>query len=232
MTIQLKNVFFSYNREPILENVSVEIKQGSFIGIIGPNGGGKTTFLKLILGFLSPQKGSIHLSHKTNVTQSIGYVPQILNLDRTFPITTLQLVLMSEINSISIFGRFKKKTIDKAKSLLEKIGLKDQINMHIKKLSGGQFQKALIARALLSDPDILLLDEPTANIDFKSEKKILDLLISYKTHKTVLMVSHDLQTIIDDVDEIILVQKKVLKKLPDEICEHFALGLYHQPLKK
>lgn len=229
--IKFENVSFCYQIKPILKDVNLSIEEGDFIGIIGPNGGGKTTLLKLLMGMLIPHRGHINVFGKDpkDIRDKIGYVPQSYNMDRSFPITTLELVLLGMLNK-SKFGFFSKKLKDEAKDLLDLIGLKHFINKPFGKLSGGQIQRALIARALISDPEILILDEPIANIDMESQKNILNLMINSSKNRTILMVSHDLQTILNEVKKIITVQCEVSSLLPKEVCEHFALGLYHKPI--
>jgi len=229
--IKIDKVSFCYKIKPILKNVNLSINKGDFIGIIGPNGGGKTTLLKLIMGMFLPHTGKIKILGKNpkDIRDKIGYVPQTYDLDRLFPITALELVLLGALKK-SIFGFFSKKTKEEAKDLLAQVGLKDYIHKPFGKLSGGQAQRALIARALISDPEILILDEPTANIDPESEKAIFDILIKSDTKRTILMVSHDLQTIVNEVKTVITVQGYVNKLQPEEVCEHFALGLYHKPI--
>jgi zinc transport system ATP-binding protein len=229
--IKFEKVSFCYQIKPILQNVNLTIDEGDFIGIIGPNGGGKTTLLKLLMGMLTPHMGQIKIFNKNpkEIRDKIGYVPQSYNIDKSFPITTLELVLLGMLTR-SRFGFFSKKLKDEAKELLDLIGLKKFIYTPFGKLSGGQIQRALIARALISHPEILILDEPIANIDPSSQKTILDLLINTEKKRTILMVSHDLQTIINEVKKIITVQCEVNTLLPKEVCEHFALGLYHKPI--
>ena len=227
--ILIKDLSFCYKIKQILHKVNLTIEKDDFIGIIGPNGGGKSTLLKLIMGFYTPHTGYIKIFNKTpkEARDLIGYVPQSYNTDKSFPITVLDVVLMG-IYKNSKFGFFSKKQKEMAAELLKDLGLKDEIHKQFGKLSGGQIQKVLIARALISDPEILILDEPTANIDNESEKKIFELLLSKK--RTILMVSHDLQTIVTKVKNIFVVDTNVQSFLPKDICEHFKLGLYHNPL--
>ncbi|MBN2479806.1 MAG: ABC transporter ATP-binding protein, partial [Parachlamydiales bacterium] len=229
--LEISNLRFCYKVKQILQDVNLNVNVGDFVGIIGPNGGGKTTLLKLIMGMLSPHTGSIKIFNKkpTEVREKFGYVPQIYHIDKSFPITTLDATLLG-IFSKTKFGFFTKKQKDLAKDILEQVGLKDFIKSPFSKLSGGQTQRALIARALISDPEILILDEPTANIDLESEQMIFDLLINSPKKRTILMVSHDLETIIKKVKKIIIVDCKVTTMLPHEVCEHFKIGLYHKPI--
>lgn len=228
-SIAVSDLCFSYQKNHLLENVNFEITSGEFIGIMGPNGGGKTTLLKLLMGFLTPQSGTVRVFDKppNEARLKIGYVPQVHHTDRDFPITVLELVLLGALSK-KIFYPSDAKT--KAEALMEELGLISYKNHPFSSLSGGLAQRALLARALLSDPALLILDEPLANIDAHSSKAIMDRLESLKGEKTILMVTHDLRTIVERVDRILCVQTRVSSLLPSQICEHFALGLYHTPL--
>jgi len=231
--IELKNVNFGFDEELILENVNISINKGDLIGIIGPNGGGKTTLLKLIMGFLKPQSGKISLLGKDpeEMRHQIGYVPQNSRYDHDFPISVIELVLSPMAKESKWFGRYPAHLKEKACSLLEELGLIDYRNRNFGDLSGGLAQRALIARSLIDDPEILLLDEPTSNIDPKTRTGIYEYIYSLKGKKTILMVTHDLNTIIENVKKIFCVEKEVSCLLPKQVCEHFALGLYHTPLR-
>ncbi len=227
--ISLSNLFFSYEETPILKQDFLEIKHGSFMGIIGPNGGGKTTFLKLLMGFLKPLKGNIEifgLSPEKARTQ-IGYVPQVHKCDREFPITVRELVLLGALTKKSLFGSYPKQIRDKADFLMDELGLIEHAKKMFGSLSGGLAQRALLARALLSSPKLLLLDEPTANVDPASTKAIIDKLSSFKGKSTTLIVTHDFQTVAEDVDQVLCIQGTMTPYKPEELCNHVSLGLYH-----
>lgn len=226
MPIQAENLSFQYEETPVLENVSFEIREGEFVGIFGPNGGGKTTLLKLIMGFLKPQKGRI----KNKVSGSIGYVPQISHLDRQFPITVLEVVMMGCLES-SPWQTYTPQAREKALAALDNVGLADFQSHPFGDLSGGQAQRTLIARALVSQPALLLLDEPTASVDIAAEESIYALLSSLRGTLTILMVTHDLQVMMQKVDRFLCVNRQVTPYTPSEVCDHFAQGLYHPPLK-
>lgn len=230
--IHISNLFFSYEDLPILEQDALDIQKGSFIGIIGPNGGGKTTLLKLLMGFIHPNRGKIQIfdSAPENARTKIGYVPQVHKCDREFPITVQELVLLGALSETSLFGSYPKEIKQKALDLIHELGLTAHLKKSFGSLSGGLAQRALLARALLSDPELLLLDEPTANVDPASTRLIMQKLESLKGKKTILIVTHDLQTIVNRVDQILCIQRQITTYNPKEICEHFALGLYHPPL--
>ncbi|MBS0625787.1 MAG: metal ABC transporter ATP-binding protein [Verrucomicrobia bacterium] len=230
--IEVEDVTFSYEETPILRSVSLDVVQGEFIGIIGPNGGGKTTLLKLLMGFLSPSKGSIRILRETTETARlhIGYVPQAHRFDREFPITVLELVLMGALSKIKSLRKVPEELQARAEKLIERLGLKLHREKAFGTLSGGLAQRALLARALLADPKILFLDEPTANIDPPSAGLIFEILEEMKGKKTILLVTHDLKTVIERVDRVICVEGTASSFLPKEMCEHFAFGLYHAPL--
>jgi zinc transport system ATP-binding protein len=227
--IAVSNLYFSYEKTPILHQVNLQIAPGEFIGIMGPNGGGKTTLLKLLMGFLKPKQGQIKLFglSPNEMRLKIGYVPQVHHTDRDFPITVFDLILLGAVSKSLFYSQEIKL---KAEQLMEELGLIPYKNKPFSSLSGGLAQKALLARALLSDPDILFLDEFLANVDTHSSQMILAKLEESKKKKTILMVTHDLRTIVERVDRILCVQGQVSSLVPEEICEHFALGLYHAPL--
>ena len=232
--VELENLSFSFGSLSVLERVSLQIGNGEFVGIMGPNGGGKTTFLKLLMGFLMPVKGKVKVFGKEPVSARgrIGYVPQVSRTDRDFPITLLELVLLGSLSQTSLFGKYPAEVKERALDLIDQLGLTPHKNKVFGSLSGGLAQRALLARALLSDPDLLLLDEPTANIDTPSTHALFEMLEFIKRRKTILLVTHDLRTIIERVDRVLCVQGRVDSYLPREVCEHFAVGLYHVPLMK
>lgn len=230
--IQLEQVNFAYGEIPVLTNVNLSIDMGEYIGIIGPNGGGKTTLLKILMGFLKPTSGKIKIFNTSPqaARNHIAYVPQIQRYDREFPISVLELVLSGCLSKLPWYGKFSSAEKESAKQALEKVKLSPFIHRPFGTLSGGQAQRALIARALVSNPKLLLLDEPTANVDPQAEADIYEILRSLSGSMTILMVTHNLTTVIEQVERVILVQNKVTLLKPEEVCQHFAIGLYHAPL--
>ena len=220
--LQAQNLAFRYDKEPILEAVNLIINKGEFIGVFGPNGGGKTTFLKLLMGFLKPSEGFIHLS-----TTKIGYVPQVTRFDKQFPISVLEIILMGFLSKCTWWGAYPSEAKQKAKQALERVGLKGKEKQPFGTLSGGQAQRVLIARAIVNDPELLLLDEPTANIDIEAEAAIYKLLEELRHSMTILIVTHDIKGILGKVDRLLCIHRTAKFYAPKEVCNHVSLGLYH-----
>jgi zinc transport system ATP-binding protein len=230
--IDIREVSFSFQGLPVLQEVNLTIAPGEFIGIFGPNGGGKTTLLKLLMGFLIPESGSIRLFGESpeKIRHRIGYVPQVHRTDPDFPITVAELIAMGRLSRRPYFGGFSKTDWIECESWMERLGLLPHKDKAYGELSGGLAQRALLARALIADPDLLLLDEPTANIDAASLAIFLHTIENLKGKKTILLVTHDLNTVAQRVSRLLCVQGKISIFQASEICEHFALGLYHAPL--
>lgn len=235
--VEVKHLSFSYQTQSVLTDVSLQVNAGEFIGIIGPNGGGKTTLLKLIMGFLKPSRGLIRVlgetpeaNLRTSAPSRLAYVPQSMRFDREFPISVLEVVLSGLLSKLPWYGKFHQSDKAAAFAALDQVGLADFHALPFGTLSGGQAQRVLIARALVSDPKLLLLDEPTASVDSQAEAEIYALLSKLKGKMTIMMVTHDLRAAVDYVERVLCVQGYVLSLRPEEVCEHFALGLYHPPL--
>lgn len=233
IALEIDDVDFSFGKTKILENLNVRIQQNSLIGVVGPNGGGKTTLLYLIMGFLEPCKGQIMLLGKNpkEIQSSVGYVPQVNNFDRLFPITAKEVVLMGALSERSSFGKIDPIWDQKALYWLDKLGLLCKKDENFFDLSGGQAQRVLIARALIKEPKILILDEPTSNVDRENEKILFDLLKELKKKTTIFMVSHSLKTLTEEVDGALLVNKSVCLLKPEELCQHYSLGIFHPPVR-
>lgn len=223
---------FSFRGSPVLQNVNLTITCGEFIGIFGPNGGGKTTLLKIIMGFLNADSGTIRIFNEApeKIRHRIGYVPQIHRTDPDFPITVAELIAMGLPSRRLFFCRLNKNDWMKCDMWMERLDLLSHRNKAYSELSGGLAQRALLARALIADPDLLILDEPTAHIDSASVAILLQTLERLKGHKTILFVTHDLKTVFQRTSRLICVQNKISTFQPHEICDHFNLGLFHPPL--
>jgi zinc transport system ATP-binding protein len=232
--IEVENLSFAYNGIYVLEEISFTVNQGEFIGIFGPNGGGKTTLLSLLMGFLKPLKGNMRICNlpPLKARNQIGWVPQNFHFDRHFPISVEEVVLGGRLAHLSWSGRFLKNDHEIVEKVLEQVGMHKFLKFPFATLSGGQAQRVLIARALASFPLLLLLDEPTASVDYAAQTEIYKLLTSLKGKMTIVMVTHDLNSAVEHVDRLFCVQKNLIHMPPEKICEHFALGLYHSPIKK
>lgn len=209
--IEIKNLSFSYtDKEEVLSNITLDIFQNDFLAIIGPNGGGKSTFLKLIMGVLKPNKGTITVFGKdsTKVRDEIGYLSQKPFINQDFPITVLEVVLSGLTNKKNIFFGYKKDEIAKAKTALEKVKMLDFANKKISNLSGGQMQRVFLSRALVSNPKILILDEPTSNIDPQGEHEIFKILKELNKKISIIVVSHDLSVLLDFANKAVYINKK------------------------
>lgn len=231
--ITFEDVYFAYSAsENILQGINLQVNAGEFIGIIGPNGGGKTTLLKLILGFLKPTQGKVTVFGTDPCTyqNQLAYVPQTQRFDRQFPISVMEVVLSGRLSHLSWLGRYSAKDKEIAHHALERVGLADYRTKPFGTLSGGQAQRTLIARALASEPRMILLDEPTASVDSRSEEEIYAILKTLQGTMTILMVTHDLMAAIAQVERVIVVQRNATSLLPQEVCEHYTMGLYHTPL--
>jgi len=226
--LNIKDLSYAYKENfKVLENIDLTINSNDFLAIIGPNGGGKSTLLKLILGLLKPQNGKISKNLKNEL---IGYVPQNTNLNIDFPITALEVVLMGHIgNKKKLFG-YDKEDISCAMHSLEKVGMKDFSNRRIGDLSGGQRQRVFIARALCANPKVMLLDEPTASIDVKGQKEVYELLKELNKSICIVVVSHDISVLLNYANNVAHVNKnlvyhnlesiqKDIHTVDDHLCE-------------
>lgn len=229
MLIKLDHVYAGYHDSLVLEDVNLTVNEHDFIGVIGPNGGGKTTLVKVISGLLKPVSGSVYLGNELEGGKRIGYLPQINHFDRQFPVTVLDVVLSGALNRRQWFGGFKGEIRDKAHHLLEKTGIKTVSSQPIGSLSGGQAQRAFLCRALMTDPLVLLLDEPTNFVDREFEKNLYQLLSELNESMAIVMVSHDLGIISSHVKTIACVNKTLHYHDGPEISTE-QLAVYNCPI--
>ena len=205
----LKHVTFHRRDKLVLDDITFCIDEGVFLGVIGPNGGGKTTLLKLILGLLPLQKGQIEIFGKTerelaDVRPAIGYVPQRHDIDQNFPATARDVVLMGGFKKAGVLRRVPQQMRDRAIALLERVGVGDLADSPIGRMSGGQQQRTFIARALIGQPRLLILDEPTAGLDSAGQQQFLRMVrgLQAEFQLTVIMVSHDVGQLAHYADRI------------------------------
>lgn len=214
--VKVNKVFFAYNTDLVINDASLEIERGELVLITGENGSGKSTLLKLILGQLKANKGEIFLldeniRNKTNF-KKVGYVPQVQNFDKvTFPITCEELVCLNQYEDFGFFKVPRKKHLENAKEILTNMGLKNYIDKPFNELSGGLQQRVIISRAMINEPDILILDEPTAGVDKASKEEFLKIIKNINREKqvTIVIVTHELELIksILDPDKIYKIEE-------------------------
>lgn len=207
--INIDNVSFSYAHHKVLKNISHAFAKGSLTAIIGPNGGGKSTLLKLIMGILTPSQGNIHFSSidRNNIT----YLPQLTEIDRQFPITVKDIVAMGLWQQNGVFQSFSKKDRSKIEEVLAQVGLIGFEDRHVGALSGGQFQRVLFARAILQNADVFLLDEPFAAVDTATSEILMRLIHNwYAQGKTIIAVLHDYDIVKDFFPETVLIARSII----------------------
>ncbi len=212
--IQIESVSFSYGETLVLDRVDLSVMPGEFLGLVGPNAGGKSTLLKLILGLLKPQSGHIQVLGQTpqQAAPLLGYVPQFPTFPRDFPIRVEEVVALGRLGKAAsgLFGWIGRVDRAMARRALAEVEAEDLAERPIGRLSGGQVQRVLLARALVSDPKILILDEPTANIDQRAEGEIFDLLARLNQRLTILLVSHDIAFISRYVGRVACLNRTLL----------------------
>ena len=231
---ELTNVSFSYDHQKIIENVTFDIYKNDFMAILGPNGGGKTTLLKLLLGLLKPDSGEIKIfgEKPQKIRKRIGYVPQYSEFDKEFPILVKEVVMMSSLSGKSFFPWFDKKAEKRAFELLDSLSILQLADKKMGELSGGQKQRTLIARALMADPEILFLDEPMASLDFSVEEDIYQLLKKINESKTIVFVTHDIGVISAYVNRITCLNVCACTHTIEELNEQSLIEVYTGSLHK
>ena len=226
--IELENVWFAYNGSPVLEDVNLVVKEQDFLSIVGPNAGGKTTILRLILGLIRPTRGSVKVFGNSPVKARprIGYMPQQTSLDPLFPVSVLDVVLMGRLGTGIHFGFHAKADKEAAEEALRRVELYDIRHRPFSELSGGQSQRVLIARALVSGPELLLLDEPTANVDIAVETELYDLLDQLNKKMTIVLVTHDLGFVSRYVKNVACVNRRVVEHPTCDISGEMINEIY------
>jgi len=206
--ISCTDLSFGYGKVRVINDVSFEVQKGESIGIIGPNGGGKSTLLKLILGLESPETGTLDVLGQPagKDRRKIGYVPQAMRFDPLYPVSVLEIVLMGRLDRLGV-GAYSKECRLVAEEALETVRLSDFKNRTFSELSGGERQRVMIARALACEPELLLMDEPTANIDLSAEEQFIEALASLRKDMTLVLVTHDLELVSELSDSVLCVNQ-------------------------
>lgn len=229
MLIEVVNVTAGYGHQVVLRNVNLPIYRNDFIGIIGPNGGGKTTLIKLLIGQIKPFSGKI-VHHSSAQGSFIGYLPQVSQIDRTFPITVREVVLSGLLEKKGLLGGYNRQQISLAMELMEQIGIHHLQSKSIGQLSGGQLQRAMLCRALISEPQVLILDEPNTYVDSNFEGELYEMLRKLNEKMAIVMVSHDLGTITSYVKTIACVNGTLFYHPSNQITNE-QLAAYNCPIQ-
>jgi len=244
--VDLKDVWVYYDEKIVLENINLIVKENDFLGIIGPNGGGKTTLLKVILGLIKPNRGDLKVfggSPENNRTL-IGYVPQLRQFDLDFPATVLDVVMTGRLNKTRMFRRYSPEDKKIANKVIEEVNMSHLRHHAIGRLSGGERQRVFMARALASEPKLLLLDEPTANVDKNLDTKLWEFFNNLKKTTPIILVTHDISAVSIYVDKIACLNRRLhyqgTKEITPEALEDtykcpvelIAHGLPHRVLKE
>ena len=226
--IELESVCFAFGGEEVLHDISLDIPEGDYLAVLGPNGGGKTTLLKLILGLLDPDSGDISVyGHAADQGgQQLGYVPQLTQISTTFPMKVLDVVLMGRLG---VHGTNRAKDLEAARSALERVDMLPRANKRIGELSGGQRQRVYIARALAGEPKALLLDEPTASVDISGKSRLFDMLDELNRSMTLVVVSHDISILHTKVKRVACVNQTLHLHDKPEITPEMAAMMFGCP---
>lgn len=227
--IQINGLCAGYDGKTVLNQVDLAVYEKDFLGIIGPNGGGKTTLIKCILGLHHPLQGHIRFYKKGQEVSEInmGYLPQYNSIDKKFPISVYEVVLSGLSKQKSLFRRYSKEQHEQVRQMIVRMGLEGLEERSIGSLSGGQLQRALLGRALVSNPEVVILDEPNTYIDKRFEAKLYSLLEEINQERAIILVSHDIGTVLKNVKTIACVNETVHyhphTEVPTEwLEEHFG----------
>ena len=231
--VEVRDLTFGYGREVVLDRVSLAIQPRDFLAIIGPNGGGKTTLLKAILGLVRPWSGEVvyRLPSGSDPRGRLGYVPQFSTFDRDFPLRIFDMVLMGRLGSRRLLRPYSREDRAAAGRTIERLGLGAVARSHASEVSGGQLQRALIARSLVSDPEILFLDEPTASIDAESRETLRGLLEDLNRTIPIVVVTHDVTSLAPMVRRIACINRKLFYHGDPELSLEVMEEVYGCPVE-
>ncbi|MFC2018363.1 metal ABC transporter ATP-binding protein [Chloroflexota bacterium] len=231
--VQLEDVWVHYDGVPVLAGVSLAVERGDFLGIIGPNGAGKTTLLKVVLGLIKPSRGRVLVlgGPPRSRRHRIGYVPQHNLFDRDFPVSVWDVVLMGRYGSSGLLKQYSRADKKAAEDALRTVGMFDHRHQQIGKLSGGEQQRAFIARALVADPGLLLLDEPMSSVDATRQTGFYELLAGLKQRMAIVLVSHDISAISVYVDKVACLNRELFYHGSKEIGPEVLEATYKCPVQ-
>jgi len=231
--VRLENVWVHYDGVPVLDGINLSIYEDDFLGIIGPNGGGKTTLLKVILGLLKPSYGRVSIFGDTpeKGRKHIGYVSQHSLFDRSFPANVKDVVMMGRLRKTGAFRNYTKQDHEATLDALRAMEILDYKDQQIGKLSGGQQQRVFIARALVTDPELLLLDEPTASVDTPLQTDFYELLGKLKKRMSIVLISHNISTVSVHVDKIACLNRQLYYHSSKELAAEDLEAAYQCPVE-
>lgn len=233
LALTINKLSVKYGDTPALSGITLKVNAGDYLGVIGPNGGGKSTLLKAIMGLVKTASGNIKVSGHTPgyLHKNIGYVPQTSDVDKSFPINVQEVVLTGMlVRGFPIFRKYSQEEKEAADNLLNEVGVYALKKRHIKELSGGEFQKILIARALAVNPGLLLLDEPTSSVDSNSRDQIYNLLETLNTRMTIILVTHDLLAISAHVGVLACLNRQLVYHGKAELNSEIVRNMYNCPV--
>jgi zinc transport system ATP-binding protein len=228
--VEARDITFGYGREAVLQGVDLVIHQDDFLAVLGPNGGGKTTLVKVLLGLLTPWSGSVR-RHTSDRGGALGYVPQFAEFDRRFPMRVEELVLLGRLGLRGPGRRYTQEDRDAVARVLAELGLGPVADAALDRLSGGQLQRALIARALVSEPEVLFLDEPLASIDAESREVLLATLRRLGERIPVVVVTHDLTPFAGTVRQIACINRRLYYHPSGELTLRMLEEVYGCPVE-
>lgn len=226
--IDIRNMSFSYETDLVLRDINLTIEKGEFGVVVGPNGGGKTTLLKIILGLLEPDSGTVRVFDKPprRALDRMAYTPQHMRFDSSFPVSVRDVVLMGTLGPGKHTGRYRKDDFQAAADALDEVNATGLADRPFSELSGGQQQRVLIARALAGRPDLMLMDEPTSHLDPRTESELHDLLHELNERLTIMLVSHDVGFVCDAVHSVICVNRTITTHTTRELTSEHMSDLY------
>lgn len=230
--IAVRNLWAGYEREQVLEDINLTVYEGDYIGLIGPNGGGKTTLIRVLLGLLLPTRGEVRIMGRPvhEGRREVGYVPQVVEFDREFPISVWDVACMGRLGQRRLLQRYTAEDDALVAKALRQVGLYDLRRRPVGELSGGQRQRAYIARALAGQPRILLLDEPTSSVDPQVSSSIYELLRKLNEQVTILLISHDMSAISAYVKTVGCLNRRLFYHGGREITAEMLEQAYRCPI--
>lgn len=231
--VDISGVRFAYDgHNDVLRDVDLRVEADETVAVVGPNGGGKTTLLKLLLGLLRPDAGTVRVfaQRPGQARGQVGYVPQYVQFDPHFPVTAWDVVLMGRLGCSRGLGRYTQADRQAARDALQRVDLADLADRAFADMSGGQRQRTLIARALATDPKLLLLDEPTANLDAGMEQAFQELLAQLESRMAVMIVSHDIGFVSRHISKVVCVNRSVVVHPTRELTGERLQEMYGQEL--